>query len=72
MVLIFISFKISDVELMIRLVMISSYDSWLFRILFLEKCLFKSFAQFLIMFFLLLLSCGSPLYVLDVNPLLYI
>ena len=36
----------------------------------LEKCLFNSFAHFLIKFFLLLLlSCRSSLYILDINPL---
>ena len=39
----------------------------------LEKCLFKSFGNFKIRlfgFFLLLLSCKSSLYILDLNPLL--
>ena len=36
----------------------------------LEKCLFKSSAQFLIGFFVLLvLSCMSYLYILEINPL---
>ena len=37
--------------------------------IFLEKCLFKSFAQFLIRFFKLLFSCRSSLYILDINYL---
>uniref|UniRef100_A0A9L0TCK9 Uncharacterized protein n=1 Tax=Equus caballus TaxID=9796 RepID=A0A9L0TCK9_HORSE len=36
----------------------------------LEKCLFMSFAHFLIRWFLfLLLSCVSSLYILEINPL---
>ena len=35
----------------------------------LEKCLFRSFSDFLIFFFFLLLSCMSGLYVLEINPL---
>ena len=37
--------------------------------IFLEKCLFKSFAQFLIRFLKLLFSCRSSLYILDINYL---
>ena len=37
----------------------------------LEKCLLRSFAHFLIRFFLIL-SCMSCLYILDINPLLVI
>ena len=35
----------------------------------LKKCLFKFFVQLLVGFFLLLLSCTSPLCSLDINPL---
>ena len=35
----------------------------------LEKSLFRSFSDFLIFFFFLLLSCMSGLYVLEINPL---
>ena len=35
----------------------------------LERCLFRSSAHFLIEFFLLLLSCMSYLYILEINPL---
>ena len=41
----------------------------------LERCLFRSSAQFLVAFFflllLLLLSCMSCLYILEINPLLF-
>ena len=40
----------------------------------LERCLFRSSAQFLVAFLLLLLlllSCMSCLYILDINPLLF-
>ena len=36
----------------------------------LEKCVFRSFAYFSGFFFLLLLSCTSCLYILEINPLL--
>ena len=36
----------------------------------LEKCLFRSFSQFLIgLFVVLVLSCMSCLYILEINPL---
>ena len=35
----------------------------------LEKCLFRSFAYFLIGLFFLVLSCMSCLYILEINPL---
>ena len=37
---------------------------------FLEKCLFRSSTYFWIGFFMLLLSCMSSLYILEVKPLL--
>ena len=35
----------------------------------LEKCLFRSHAQFLIRLFVFLMSCVSSLYTVDINPL---
>ena len=35
----------------------------------LEKCLFRSFLHFLILFVFLALSCMSCLYILEMNPL---
>ena len=63
MVLMYISLMISDVEHLLICLLATCMSS-------LEKCLFKSFVQFLIrLFVFLVLSFVSTLYILDINLL---